>query len=164
MSDAVHASAVVVAERGVLIRGASGAGKSLMALALVTQVRRDGGFAALIADDRVWLETVNGQLLARGAPKLAGLCERRSQGLVEAPHEPQAVLRLIVDLAVRGAAPPRMPEADDLYDQLAGVTLPRLRIDLSPGLDDGVAAVMAALPRIEGARWRKNVDNDAVLT
>ena len=52
---------------------------------------------------------------------------RRSQGLVEAPHEPEAVLRLIVDLAARGAPPPRMPEEADLYDGLAGVTLPRLR-------------------------------------
>jgi serine kinase of HPr protein (carbohydrate metabolism regulator) len=152
-----------VAERGVLIRGVSGAGKSLMALALVARVRREGGFAALVADDRVWLEAVDGRLIARGAPKLAGLCERRCQGLVEAPHEAEAVLRLIVDLAERGAAPPRMPEASDLYDALEGVTLPRLRVDLSPGLDEGVSSAVSALLRIDGAHWRKNVDHDAVF-
>jgi serine kinase of HPr protein (carbohydrate metabolism regulator) len=161
--SAVHATAVLVGERGVLLRGASGAGKSLMALALVERVRRAGGFAALVADDRVWLEAVNGRLIARGAPKLAGLCERRCQGLVEAPHEARAVLRLIVDLAERGAAPPRMPDSADLYQPLCGVALPRLRVDLAPGLEDGASAVISALERIDGAHWRKNVGNDAVF-
>jgi serine kinase of HPr protein (carbohydrate metabolism regulator) len=164
MSGAVHASAVLVGERGVLVRGASGTGKSLLALALVARVRREGGFAALVADDRVWLDEVNGRLIARGAPKLAGLCERRCQGLVEAPHEAEAVLRLIVDLSERGATPPRMPEKADLYDTLGGVTLPRLRIDLAPGFDEGVSSVLSALQRIDGAHWRKNVNDDAVFT
>ena len=160
---AVHASAVLVGERGVLIRGVSGAGKSLMALALVSRARREGGFAALVADDRVWLEVAGGRLIARGAPELAGLCERRCEGLVETPHEAQAVLRLIVDLPERGSKPPRMPDAADLYETLCGVSLPRLRLDLSPGLDDGVSAVLAALSRIDGASWRKNVNDAAVF-
>lgn len=161
--SAVHATAVLIGERGVLLRGASGTGKSLMALALIERVRRAGGFAALVADDRVWLEAVNGRLLARGAPGLAGVCERRCQGLVEAPHEARAVLRLIVDLAERGVAPPRMPETTDLYERLGGVLLPRLRVDLSPGLDDGVSAVTAALSRVEGASWRKNIGEEKVF-
>ena len=163
MTAAVHASAVVIAERGVLIRGPSGAGKSLLALALIAGARREGLFAALIADDRVWLEGFHGRLLARGAPHLAGLCERRCQGLVAAPHEAEAVLRLIVDLAPRGAAPARMPAAADLYSTLCSAPLPRLRIDLSPGLDHGVAATLAALGEIDGAHWRKNVSGDAVF-
>jgi HPr kinase/phosphorylase len=160
---ALHASAVLVGERGVLIRGVSGAGKSLMALALVGRVRREGGFAALVADDSVWLETAHGRLIARGEARLAGLCERRCEGLIETPHEARAVLRLIVDLAARGVAPPRMPEASDLYESLNGVVLPRLRLDLSPGLDDGASAVLSALARIDGPRWRKNVNDDAVF-
>ena len=71
-SGAVHASAVLVGERGVLMRGVSGTGKSLMALAIVERVRRGGGFAALVADDRVWLEVASDRLIARGAPNLAG--------------------------------------------------------------------------------------------
>jgi len=163
MSAAVHATAVVIGERGVLLRGASGAGKSLLALALVERARREGGFAAIVGDDRVWLEPVNARLIARGAPRLAGLCERRSQGVVEAPHEARAVLRLVVDLAERGAPPPRMPELADTYASLCGLNLPRLRLDLSPGLDDGVSAVMFALQRIDGAHWRKNVSDDAIF-
>ena len=163
MSAAVHASAVLVGERGVLLRGVSGAGKSLMALAIVGRVRREGGFAALVADDRVWLDVAGGRLIARGAPELAGLCERRCEGLVEAPYEARAVLRLIVDLPERGATPPRMPDAADLYETVCGVALPRLRLDLSPGLDDGVSAVLSALARIDGASWRKNVNDTTVF-
>jgi hypothetical protein len=73
------------------------------------------------------------------------------------------VLRLIVDLPGRAAPPPRMPEAADTYESLCGVALPRLRIDLSPGLDDGVSAVLMALRRIEGSAWRKNILDDAVF-
>jgi HPr kinase/phosphorylase len=163
MSGALHASAVLVGERGVLLRGVSGAGKSLLALALIGRVRREGGFAALVGDDRVWLEAIHDRIIARGAPKLAGLCERRCQGLVEAPHEAEAVIRLVVDLAERGATPPRMPEVDDLYVTVGGVALPRLRIDLTPGLDDGVTAVLSALLGIDGAKWRKNVYDETVF-
>jgi serine kinase of HPr protein (carbohydrate metabolism regulator) len=163
MSGAEHASAVLVGEGGVLLRGASGVGKSLLALALIERVRREGGFAALVADDRVWLDAVNGRLIAHGSSQLAGLCERRCEGLVEAPHEPRAVLRLIVDLAERGQAPPRMPEAADRYGTLCGIALPRLRIDLSPGLDDGVSAILSALKRIKGPNWAKNVNDDALF-
>jgi HPr kinase/phosphorylase len=163
VSPAIHATAVLAGERGVLLRGASGAGKSLLALALIDRVRREGGFAALVADDRVWLEAVNGRLVAQGRAQLAGLCERRGEGLVEAPREPRAVLRLIVDLAERGRPPPRMPETADRYATLCGLALPRLRIDLSPGLDDGVSAILSALPRLDGSRWRKNVNDDALF-
>src|SRR6185437_2427806 len=164
MNDsAVHATALLVGERGVLLRGASGAGKSLMALALIERVRREGGFAALVADDRVWLEAVNGRLVAHGRAQLAGLCERRGEGLIETPHEPRAVLRLIVDLAERGQPPPRMPEAADRYDTHCGITLPRLRVDVSPGLGDGVSATLSALRRIDGPNWRKNVYDDALF-
>lgn len=163
MNAAVHATALLVGERGVLLRGASGAGKSLMALALIERVRRGGGFAALVADDRVWLEAVNGRIVAHGRPELAGLCERRSEGLIEAPHEPRAVLRLVVDLAERGQPPPRMPEAADRYAALCGVALPRLRVDLSPGLDEGVSATLSALHRLDGPRWRKNINDDALF-
>jgi serine kinase of HPr protein (carbohydrate metabolism regulator) len=163
MSAGVHASAVLVGERGILIRGASGAGKSLLALALVSRVRREGGFAALVADDRVWLELAGDRIIARGAPELAGICERRCEGLVEAPYEARAVLRLVVDLAERGAPPPRIPQAADKYATLHNLRLPRLRVDLSPGLDEGVSAVLSALGRIEGATWRKIVLDETVF-
>lgn len=49
----VHGTAAVVGEAGVLIRGASGAGKSSLALALVDAAAARGLFARLVGDDRI---------------------------------------------------------------------------------------------------------------
>jgi HPr kinase/phosphorylase len=162
MSEGVHASVVLVGERGVLLRGPSGVGKSLLALTLIERVRRDGGFAALVADDRVWLEVQNGRLLAHGAAATSGICELRGFGLVAAPHERAAVVRLIVELA-SGETPPRMPEDDSLYGNLCGVRLPRLTLDMASGVDGAALAALAALDRISGGLWRKNVRDDVVF-
>ena len=51
---ALHATALVVGESGVLLRGPSGAGKSSLALALIWAARERAVFAALIADDRAF--------------------------------------------------------------------------------------------------------------
>ena len=62
----VHASAVLVGSRAVLIRGPSASGKSQLALELLEAARTGVlRFAKLVADDRVHLEAVSGRLLAR---------------------------------------------------------------------------------------------------
>ena len=163
MSAGLHASAVVIGERGVLLRGASGAGKSLLALTLIERVTRAGGYAALVADDRVWGEVAHGRLIVRGAAATAGLCERRGLGLTPAPFAPEAVVRLLVDISPRDRTPPRMPERDDLYDEIFGLRLPRLRLDMNPGLEAAAGAVIAACRQIAGDLWRKTVKDDAVF-
>jgi len=163
VSAGVHASAVLLGERGVLLRGASGVGKSLLALALIERGRREGGFAALVADDRVWLEAQGGRLIARGAPATAGICERRGFGLVAAPQEREAVVRLVVDIAERGQTPPRMAPDDNLYGNFCGVRLPRLTLDMTPGLDGAASAVMSGLERITDGMWRKIVDPGVIF-
>ena len=56
----VHASAVLVGDRAVLIRGPSGSGKSALAYALI-RAAEIGGFARLVGDDRVHVEAANGR-------------------------------------------------------------------------------------------------------
>ena len=163
MSGALHASAVLVGEHGVLLRGAAGAGKSLLALTLIERGRCGGRFAALVCDDRAWWEVWHGRLIVRGAPGFDGVCERRALGLVRAPCEREAVVRLLVDLAPRAMAPSRMPEGDDLYDEIGGVRLARLRLDMNPGLDAAASAVLAGLDMIVNDLWRKTVNDDAVF-
>ena len=121
----VHASAVVVGEAGVLIRGPSGAGKTTLALALAREARRAGLFARLVADDRVRLTAIHGRLIAEAPDAIAGLAEIRGLGVVAEPHCPAAVVRLVIDL---GAAPLRSPEPDALRTAVAGVSLPRLPV------------------------------------
>lgn len=119
----IHASAVLVGSRAVLIRGPSGAGKSRLALELI-EAGRAGRlpFVRLVGDDRVELVHAGGRLLVRPAPALAGLLEVRGIGICWLDHEPCAVVGLIVDLAAMDAE--RLPE--DPQIALETVKLPRL--------------------------------------
>jgi len=148
MSASIHACAIVVGERGVLIRGPSGAGKSLLSLAMIAQARLTGAFAAVVADDRVFLDVASGRLLARGAPGFEGLIESRGVGLLAMPHEPRAVLRMVVDLGARGDTPPRWPADDARHIEIQGVVLPRFALDLAPGLQEGAYAALRGLDRV----------------
>jgi HPr kinase/phosphorylase len=123
----VHASAVLVGARAVLIRGSSGSGKSRLALDLLEAARCGSfAFARLVADDRVHLETANGRLLACPAAALAGLIEVRGVGLKRVAYEPSAVVGLVVDLNAEDAQ--RLPNPATRKTEIGGATLPRLAV------------------------------------
>ncbi|WP_386806145.1 HPr kinase/phosphorylase [Litorisediminicola beolgyonensis] len=87
----LHASAVALSGRGVLILGSSGAGKSALALALIARGAR------LIADDAVEVRTVPEGLHLSCPEAGRGLIEARGVGLLRA--EPvEALAALVVDL------------------------------------------------------------------
>ena len=70
-APSVHASAVLVGHRAVLIRGPSGAGKSRLAFDLILAGRAGQLPAAiLVGDDRVHLDTVAGELWVRPVREL----------------------------------------------------------------------------------------------
>lgn len=123
----IHATAVVIGEIGLLIRGASGAGKTSLAFALVEAARRSGIYAAFIADDRVALCCANGRLVARCPETILGLAERRGHGIEEVDHVPAAVIRLVADL-VAAEAVTRLPEIADGETEIEGVKLRRQAI------------------------------------
>jgi HPr kinase/phosphorylase len=148
-AQSLHACALVVGERGVLIRGPSGAGKSSLSLAILSLARASGSFAALVADDRVFLSESSSRLIARGAPGFEGVIERRGEGLLEESHEPRAVVYLIVDLCERGSVPPRWPEESERHIDLLGVRLPKLTLDLGPGPQEGAYAALHRLARVK---------------
>ena len=80
--ESFHASAVKLHPGGVLLLGASGSGKSSLAVHLIDHY---GG--QLIADDRVCL-TVNDKRLHAAPPdNLAGLLELRGLGIITMPHQ-----------------------------------------------------------------------------
>lgn len=137
----VHASAVLVGARAVLIRGPAGSGKSRLVMALL-DANATGllPFARLVADDRVLLEERNGRLLARPPEALAGFLELRGLRIRRLPYEPVATLGWVVDLAAEGAK--RLPEADDLSATLLSVTLPRIAVHPCA---DAAAMLLAAL-------------------
>jgi HPr kinase/phosphorylase len=142
----VHASAVVLGDAGVLLRGRSESGKSALALALVDRFRTRGDFAALVADDRALIEPCAGRLIARPHPAIAGMIEARGLGLVRVPYEKACRLHAVVDIGVAGETPPRFPEDKEKCAELAGVALPRLYV---PTCDDvAVARIVLFLQRI----------------
>jgi len=123
----IHASAVLVGARAVLIRGAAGSGKSSLALALI-QAADSGAtlpFARLVGDDRVHVEAAYGRLLVRPHEAIAGLIEVRGLGLRRLPCERVATVGLVVDL---GEPAERLPERESAIATLSGVTLPRLAV------------------------------------
>jgi serine kinase of HPr protein (carbohydrate metabolism regulator) len=152
----LHANAAVVGEAGIVIRGASGAGKSALTLALIALAQERKMFAALIGDDRVAIAARSGRIVARGAPRVRGLIERRGYGIVAAPAEPTAVVRLVVDLLPeRGGA--RLPEDAELSADLSGVALPRLTFGAESGAIARAYAILARLDKIDD----KNMTEDA---
>jgi len=146
--SSLHATAVVVGESGLLLRGPSGAGKSALALALIARAREAAIFAALVGDDRIFVRACGGRLLARGVAGFEGLVERRFEGVVAVAHEPQAVARLVVDLAGRGESAPRMPRESDRIADLLGVRLPRIALDPAHGPLDHAYAALESLARL----------------
>ena len=145
MSATIHASAVLVGARAVLIRGPSGAGKSRLALDLI-QAAHAGSlpFERLVADDRVLLEAAHGRLLARPAETLAGLLEVRGAGILRLAHEPCAVVGFVVDLAAEDAE--RLPQARRREAEIHGILLPRLAVA------DRVAALPLLLALITSSK------------
>ena len=140
----IHASAVLVGPRAVLIRGPSGAGKSRLALDLIAAAGGLLPFARLVADDRAVVEAAAGRLLVRPAPPLAGLIEVRGLGLRRLPFEPLAVVGLVVDLAAVDAQ--RLPAPEQARAVIAEVALPRVAI--APG-QAPLPLVIAALQLTE---------------
>ncbi len=126
-SATVHASAVLVGARAVLIRGPSASGKSRLALELLEAARTGSlRFARLVADDRVHLEAVGGRLLASAPEALAGLIEVRGCGLLRVTHEPRAVIGLVIDLDAPDAQ--RLPAPEVRSIEINGISLPRLPV------------------------------------
>lgn len=134
LSPTIHATALLVGARGILIRGPSGSGKSMLAWRLIQRAAQNAPnatFARLIGDDRIHLDASHGRLIARPAPALAGRIEIRGFGILTCPHEPAGVVGLVVDLAAPDAE--RLPAVDTCRTEIAGISLPRLPV--GPGVD-----------------------------
>jgi serine kinase of HPr protein (carbohydrate metabolism regulator) len=140
----IHGSAVLLGERGVLIRGASGSGKSSLAFALI---EADHERNRLVADDRVDLVAAHGRLLGLAPAALAGRLELRGVGILAVPFVSPVRIHLVVDLLPPRECP-RLPEPDDAVAELLGVGLPRLA--LPAGAAGHAMRIRAALASMQG--------------
>ena len=128
----IHASAVTFGARGLLILGASGSGKSSLALELMALG------AVLVADDRVIMTPdLNGGLRMSAPAALEGLIEARGVGLIRCDHRPaMAVWAVTLD----EVETERLPERHDTV--IGDVTLPVLRKVESPAFPAMLCALM----------------------
>ena len=90
----LHASAVAWDGRAVLITGASGTGKSALALQLLAHG------CALIADDATELCAQNGHLIAACPPAIQGLIEARGVGLLPVQASPPAAVTFCITMDI----------------------------------------------------------------
>lgn len=116
----LHASCVAVEGRALLITGASGKGKSSLALALMALG------AVLVADDKVLVTVGRDGLWAEAPDRLKGFIEARGLGILRASACDRALVVAVVDLDK--TAKDRLPRKETTL--ILGCELPLLhRVD-----------------------------------
>jgi len=118
LSEQIHATCITIDGNGVLICGASGSGKSDLALRLI-----DGG-AELVSDDRVNLSSDDG-LVAMPPETIAGLLEVRGVGILRLEYCDKSPVRLVVDLQEIDTIE-RLPAPESKL--ILGHAIPRLKL------------------------------------
>lgn len=146
--ELIHGSGVLVGAQGVLIRGASGSGKSAVVRALMDRAFYGGMFAALVSDDQCAVRKMSGRLLCTAPSILRGGLEVRGSGLHRADFEKSAILHLLVDLVEPNQS---VRFGEDALTHLQGVAighliLPKCEID---------AACRAIEARLFRPIWKK---------
>ena len=141
-TSTVHGTAIRLDGKGVLIQGASGSGKSRLALALLADAgcwpleRMDDTRpsiepvnrpTALIGDDQLALEKKESRLLARAPDSLAGLIEMRGIGLLTMPWCEAAPLDLVVELLPIDAIK-RLPDPEEAA--FGEISLPKVTVPI----------------------------------
>jgi serine kinase of HPr protein (carbohydrate metabolism regulator) len=111
----VHATAVAIEGRAVLLRGPSGSGKSDLGLRLI-----DAG-GRLVADDQSELVRIGSAVMVRPPAAIAGLIEVRGIGILRLEPLMEAPLALIADL-VPAETIERLPTAR--LERVLGLDLP----------------------------------------
>ena len=141
MSEALlmHATAVAIDGRGVLLRGPSGSGKSDLALLLI-----DAG-GRLVADDQSELFRRGDALYARAPAAIAGLIEVRGIGLLRLETLAEAPIALLADL-VAAEQIERIPARRE--ERVLGVAVPL--IALAPFEASTAAKLRLALDAFTG--------------
>jgi HPr kinase/phosphorylase len=138
----MHGTLIAYQGVGCLLVGASGTGKSQLAIEAMTLG------AVLIADDQVQLSMDTGMLFGAAVPHLKGVMEMRGAGLLKWPNTPgKQVIHMVIELST--AESERAPA--HVTETLLGQTLPRLTLPAVPKTN-GLLLVAAIKAVQEGRR------------
>lgn len=147
--DRVHATAIAVGGRAILIRGISGSGKSDLAFRCLAVPPSPLilGPAQLVADDQVLLRRQGHSLIASAPATLFGKIEVRGLGILEIGAVPDANVAMVAALASHETVE-RYPDPWPVTN-LLGLNVPLLSIcpyDSSAPLKLLAALTMISLP------------------
>ena len=133
---AIHATAVAIGDLAVVIRGPSKAGKSTLALHLIA-ASEAGCPILLIGDDRLLVSRRGREVIVAPHPRIAGLIEKRGDGILAMAYRAQAVVGAIVGLGPTAPDDAGAPSCD-----LAGNTFPYLQFCNDGGRNSRHARVL----------------------
>lgn len=134
MRENIHATCVSINNKGVLILGDSGSGKSDLALRLITLFS-----AKLVSDDRTDIFNDSGIIKASAPEILRGLLEVRGIGIIKQDYQKETKVDLVIKLI--SEKPERMPLPQKY--QIAGTDIPLYLIN--PFETSAPSKVFAAL-------------------
>lgn len=109
--EILHASCAALNNTAVLIRGASGSGKSSLTLELLARG------AQLVSDDRTCLIRRERRVIAYAPDPLLGLIEARGVGILRADSAGPSPVALVVDLDQTATERLPVPQSCDLLGQ-----------------------------------------------
>ena len=109
----IHATCIAIHGHAVLLTGASGSGKSDLALRLI-----DRG-AQLVSDDYTDLCAQDGRLIASPPETIQGRMEARGLGIMDMPFVPEAPVCLLITL---DQPVPRLP-LEQCFTTIAGIAI-----------------------------------------
>jgi len=105
--DNIHASCVSWQDKGIMLLGKSGLGKSDLCLRLIQNHE-----ALLVADDRAILNVSHETIIVSAPDNLKGMLEVRGVGILQAPHCDNCSLNIVVELLPDSTAVERFPDND----------------------------------------------------
>ncbi len=105
----IHATCIVLNNRGILLTGPSGSGKSDLALRMIFE---KGAF--LVADDRTNICNGEGRPTASCPESIKGLLEVRGIGIIKCPAVDTADIYLVAEMVETASAIERLPSPESV--------------------------------------------------
>ena len=121
MNKNIHANSICLKNKGILITGPSGSGKSDLTLRLIMKYN-----AVLIADDRTIVENKNGVLKASCPQNIKGMLEVRGVGICNFATKASSKISLVVELVSSRSKIERLPNPQNA--EILGVKIPKIEI------------------------------------
>ena len=146
----LHATTVCINDKGVMLMGEAGSGKTELGLLLLERAKAFGRAACFIADDRTLIKSDGEQLIVSVPDRLAGGVEIRGAGLFKIDYQKSCQLSLVVKLVSQEDAE-RFPSG--AHWGFEGIEVPCLYLPSMKSSTDSQSKVRAVEFTLFGQIW-----------